>query len=243
METKKDQKKQIRGITLIALVITIIVLLILAGVSIAMLSGDNSILHNATNARDNSQSSDYAEKVKIAHIAALTNGQGNYTKENLETELSKLFSSSDNITVDEDTLNNEYVVKSKGTEIQRVKIPKSENVVDTSSGLWYNSRKIANSGDIRSILTFNNSSYPAIAEWDIGGNIKITVPCGIETDTNTGDSRTFVETPTRKNTSTMETISELNGTLDGQAIELGQYLVDFLENLETTELNNLIQGL
>ena len=33
-----------KGITLIALVITIIVLLILAGVSIAMLSGDNSIL-------------------------------------------------------------------------------------------------------------------------------------------------------------------------------------------------------
>ena len=35
-----------KGITLIALVITIIVLLILAGVSIAMLSGENSILSN-----------------------------------------------------------------------------------------------------------------------------------------------------------------------------------------------------
>lgn len=37
-----------RGITLIALVITIIVLLILAGVSIAMLSGDNNIFKQAT---------------------------------------------------------------------------------------------------------------------------------------------------------------------------------------------------
>ena len=36
-----------KGITLIALVITIIVLLILAGVSIAMLSGENSILGRA----------------------------------------------------------------------------------------------------------------------------------------------------------------------------------------------------
>ena len=36
-----------KGITLIALVITIIVLLILAGVSIAMLSGENSILRRA----------------------------------------------------------------------------------------------------------------------------------------------------------------------------------------------------
>ena len=40
-------KKNKRGITLIALVITIIVLLILAAVSIAMLSGDNSILKRA----------------------------------------------------------------------------------------------------------------------------------------------------------------------------------------------------
>ena len=37
-------RKKERGITLIALVITIIVLLILAGVSIAMLTGNNGIL-------------------------------------------------------------------------------------------------------------------------------------------------------------------------------------------------------
>ncbi len=36
--------KSEKGITLIALIITIIVLLILAGVSIAMLTGDNGIL-------------------------------------------------------------------------------------------------------------------------------------------------------------------------------------------------------
>lgn len=41
---QKQMMKERRGITLIALVITIIVLLILAGVSIAMLTGDNGIL-------------------------------------------------------------------------------------------------------------------------------------------------------------------------------------------------------
>lgn len=40
------------GITLIALVITIIVLLILAGVSIAMLTGDNGLLTKTTTAAD-----------------------------------------------------------------------------------------------------------------------------------------------------------------------------------------------
>ena len=45
--------KQKNGITLIALVITIIVLLILAGISISMLSGDNGILQKATDAKTN----------------------------------------------------------------------------------------------------------------------------------------------------------------------------------------------
>ena len=47
---KVKHKKE--GITLIALVITIIVLLILAGVSIATLTGDNGILSKATKAKD-----------------------------------------------------------------------------------------------------------------------------------------------------------------------------------------------
>ena len=46
---KKDRKN--RGITLIALVITIIVLLVLAGVSIAMLVQDNGILIQTKNAK------------------------------------------------------------------------------------------------------------------------------------------------------------------------------------------------
>ena len=43
--------KNMKGITLIALVITIIVLLILAGVSIAMLTGQNGILTQAQNSK------------------------------------------------------------------------------------------------------------------------------------------------------------------------------------------------
>ncbi len=46
-----EEQKKDKGITLIALVITIIVLLILAGVSIAMLTGDNGILTQAQRAK------------------------------------------------------------------------------------------------------------------------------------------------------------------------------------------------
>ena len=48
----KGKLKKIRGITLIALVVTIVVLLILAGVSIAMLTGDNGIIVQAKRARE-----------------------------------------------------------------------------------------------------------------------------------------------------------------------------------------------
>ena len=52
MKLNKKQRKNSKGITLIALVITIIVLLILAGVSIAMLTGQNGILTQAQNAKN-----------------------------------------------------------------------------------------------------------------------------------------------------------------------------------------------
>lgn len=58
-------KRNNRGITLIALVITIIVLLILAGVSISMLAGNNSILNNATTAVREKALGDVKEQVLL----------------------------------------------------------------------------------------------------------------------------------------------------------------------------------
>ena len=54
-----------KGITLIALVITIIVLLILAGVSIAMLTGQNGILNQATNAKDETAEAEVVERINM----------------------------------------------------------------------------------------------------------------------------------------------------------------------------------
>ena len=65
-ENKKGLKRNEEGITLIALVITIIVLLILAGVSIAMLTGQNGILTQAQNAKNRT------EEAKVNEANALT---------------------------------------------------------------------------------------------------------------------------------------------------------------------------
>ena len=61
------------GITLIALVITIIVLLILAGVSIAMLTGDNGILTQAQNAKKETEEAQEDELRKLTALEAATN--------------------------------------------------------------------------------------------------------------------------------------------------------------------------
>ena len=64
--------KNNKGITLIALVVTIIVLLILAGISIAMLTGENGILGNASNAKSNNAYQGAVEQMKLAYMAVRT---------------------------------------------------------------------------------------------------------------------------------------------------------------------------
>ena len=64
-----------KGITLIALVITIIVLLILAGVSIAMLTGESGVITQAQEAKISTELSGYKEELEIYKISKLTENQ------------------------------------------------------------------------------------------------------------------------------------------------------------------------
>ena len=100
--------KEAKGITLIALVITIIVLLILAGVTIATLTGDNGILNQAGKAKDKTTEAESIERVQVevagsygldgtidkdqlnknlGNIAGLKIGESNFGGENIVKEL------------------------------------------------------------------------------------------------------------------------------------------------------------
>ena len=68
----KKIKREERGITLIALVITIIVLLILAGISITMLSGDNGLLNRTTEARSKTIHANVYEQLQLEELAYLS---------------------------------------------------------------------------------------------------------------------------------------------------------------------------
>lgn len=62
--------KNQKGITLIALVITIIVLLILAGITIALLTGDNGLITKSQKAASDTAVAEAKEKATVAVAAA-----------------------------------------------------------------------------------------------------------------------------------------------------------------------------
>ena len=79
---KKINLKNSKGITLIALVVTIIVLIILAGISISLVLGNNGIITKAREARSNFQEAAEEEGTKLNELYAEMNekidGQGGF---------------------------------------------------------------------------------------------------------------------------------------------------------------------
>ena len=80
----KKSLKASNGITLIALVITIIVLLILAGISISMLAGDNSILQKATDAKQTSERAEAKEQAQMDIMAYISDKTANHQDVSLD---------------------------------------------------------------------------------------------------------------------------------------------------------------
>ena len=72
----KQTPNQEKGITLIALVVTIIVLMILAAVGIATLTGDNGILTRAQEAKDITKKVEIEEQLRLAQLSAKIKKEG-----------------------------------------------------------------------------------------------------------------------------------------------------------------------
>ena len=99
--------KNNKGITLIALVITIIVLLILAGVSIAMLTGENGILSQA-------------QKADVETRGAAVEEAKNLAKK-LNGFLANQFENEDNILAHYETTGKEILEQLEGKKMMTAK--------------------------------------------------------------------------------------------------------------------------
>ncbi len=84
-EVRKKLVKQVKGITLISLVITIIILLILAGVTLSLTLGDKGIITQAVNAKEAQKIAAIKEDMQLAILdKELEKGGTGLTKEELE---------------------------------------------------------------------------------------------------------------------------------------------------------------
>ncbi len=123
--TKLKKKENIRGITLIALVITIIVLLILAGVSIATLTGDNGILTKANDAKTDTTRAKAEEEIKLAVMASY-NEDGKFEVNTFKEEIKKI-----NATIVSEDENTIVVKKDEYTATIDIK---TGNIISFESG-------------------------------------------------------------------------------------------------------------
>ena len=95
MKEGRNSRKKSTGITLIALVVTIVVLLILAGISINTILGDNGIISRSKDAKERTEYAQEQEKVKYAVVDAFNIENTTIQTEDLKNALKKEFNLSD----------------------------------------------------------------------------------------------------------------------------------------------------
>ena len=134
----KELKKN-RGITLLALVITIIILLILAGITINAITGDNGIIGNAGQAKEETEIANEKEIVEKATVQAMGNNKyGNIEEDELQGELDK---------------------ETGEGETQTTEINEEIEVLFTNSGRYY---AVDKDGNVTQIITEENTAETPI---------------------------------------------------------------------------------
>lgn len=111
--------KKDKGITLIALVVTIVVLLILAGVSIKMLGGENGIITQASDAKDKTEQARVEELVSVAIGSLIAEKQGDksvITPEMIAEEVNKMENRTD-VKSEESTFPTNIIFEAEGRKV------------------------------------------------------------------------------------------------------------------------------
>ncbi|MFQ8660636.1 MAG: BspA family leucine-rich repeat surface protein [Clostridia bacterium] len=171
------KKNSTNGITLIALVITIIVLLILAGVNIAILTEENGLLTKSRDAKIKTEISTEQEQIQLALIAYKMDSSNNdkYTLIEKETNQKILNKTEENILKGEIIeLENgrKYLITDNSVEY----IDGIENAIilrggtDNSSFLEGSNTYLRKDVEIIEIVNNKNISKDAIDSWDISEN-------------------------------------------------------------------------
>ena len=131
--------KNKKGITLIALVVTIVVLLILAGASINLVLDNNGIIAKSKDARNSAIESDEKEKVEMAYVSAALKKLGDtVTVEELQEELDSSVGTgkTDVTTNGDDTLNVLFSDTEHNFNVDEGKVEKAKPITNNYGEDW-----------------------------------------------------------------------------------------------------------
>ena len=220
-----NQKKN-QGITLIALVVTIIVLLVLAGISIQMLTGQNGILNRASEAKKKTEFAEMEEKIKLAYANAVAtkyanNGEdiNNTVADLLQEELEKTYEIG-NVTVYEDPKGYDVIINEtiyrmedgKVTEKELATLISISNATLTIDGSYLLTAKVS-SGSAKDVIWSSENKNIATVTGE--GVVK----CGTETGTTKikcQGKNTMLECTVTSTAKIIDVNNEENRTVNGQ---------------------------
>ncbi len=125
-----------KGITLVALVITIIILLILAGIAISAIAGQDGLFSKTQIAKAQTEIASEKEGISLAVTSAKIsdNGYGSIEKENLQDAINKQFGKDKAIV--EDNGDQTYTVTMKNTEERKYTVEEDGTIVEGKYDKW-----------------------------------------------------------------------------------------------------------
>lgn len=198
-----------QGITLIALIITIIILLILAGVTISVLIGENGLFNTAKNAGESYQKAEIKELIQADIVTKQAEKGGKISERSLEKILKKYgeLSSEEENLLDKTLTTNEGNYKIKVSDIFNGNIEKYQ--IEENNGL------------IGKISRIQNSGYSVISvSGKIADNTEETVSYNIHTIVHNGDL-------------VLDGVMEVDGaTLNSNTYEFGNKTTDVATKTE-----------
>ena len=163
--------KEIRGITLISLVVMIIVLLILAGVSLSMLTGENGIIKNAMKAKENTELISDLEYLQLKATEALIDYYQTNTIKNENEYILDKWNSDITDNIDVNSADKTIIYKGKvysiydiiGNESEKNKL-KEENLkqITIANAEKSEDKELLANGKVRIILEEKNGMKAAI---------------------------------------------------------------------------------
>ncbi len=108
------------GITLVALVVTIIILLIMAGVTISIVTGNDGLFNHAKNAKETYDKDQTRDGIRLAYSAAvvkdMTSGNEKVKKETIQSELEKHFPGA-TISITDSEDGTEWIIVVNGADV------------------------------------------------------------------------------------------------------------------------------